>query len=246
MSLESIEGALALVTGAGSGIGEATARRLAARGAKVICAGRRLERLQAVAASLASEGLALAVDVTDAAAVAALPGCLPEGWREVDILVNSAGHDVGGRAPFVDGGAEQWTAIVETNVNGLIRVTRAFLAGMIERDRGHVVNIGSLAGVRPYPGGGAYVASKFAVRGLTECLRLDCRDSAVRVSEILPGLVRTEFAERRWGDARRAEAFYDAAGHALEPDDVAGAVMYALEQPPHVVIAQVMVLPKNQ
>jgi NADP-dependent 3-hydroxy acid dehydrogenase YdfG len=162
------------------------------------------------------------------------------------VLINNAGHDVGGRRHFVEGEAEQWTAIIETNVNGVIRVTRELLEGMLERDRGHVVNIGSIAGVRPYEGGSAYVASKFAVRGLSECLRLDCRDSRVRITEILPGTVRTEFAERRTGDVDAASRFYGGFADLLHADDVARAIVYALEQPPHAVVSQLVLLPSSQ
>lgn len=241
-----LDSATALVTGAGSGIGAATARRLAERGCRVICAGRTLAPLQTLVDELATDALALELDVSDPVSVSSLLDRLPVTWRTVDLLINSAGHDEGGRRHFVEGEAEQWTAIIETNVNGVIRVTRALLEGMLERDRGHVVNIGSIAGVRPYEGGGAYVASKFAVRGLSECLRLDCRESRVRISEILPGTVRTEFAERRTGDADAANSFYDGFPELLEADDVARAIVYALEQPPHVVVSQLFVLPSCQ
>ena len=199
-----LAGRTALITGAGSGIGAATAEALVAAGARVLCAGRTPARVGAVADRLGPRALALALDVNEPRAVASLPGSLPEAWREVDILVNNAGHDVGGRRPFLDGEAEQWAAIIETNVNGLMRVTRALLPAMVARDRGHVLNIGSTAGFETYPAGAAYVASKHAVHGFTESLRKDLAKTGVRVSEVLPGMVRTRFAYARWPDDRRA------------------------------------------
>ena len=246
MSATSLQGVTALVTGAGSGIGAATVEQLSRRGCRVILTGRNAGPLETLAAGLPGEALVFTLDVTDATAVAALPGSLPSDWREVDVLVNNAGHDEGGRRPFVDGTADQWTAIIETNVNGLIRVSHALLPAMVKRGRGHIVNLGSNAGLRGYPGGGAYVASKHAVHGLSECLRLDCIGTGVRVSEVMPGLVRTGFAERRSGDAEQAQRFYDGFDDVLEPDDIARAVVYVLEQPPHVVVAQLMVLPSSQ
>ena len=243
MDEENLKGAVALVTGAGSGIGEATARRLAEAGLKVVCAGRRLERVEAAAASIG--GHALELDVVDAESVETIEDRLPAGLREIDVLVNSAGHDVGGRRRFDAGSADQWAKIIETNVTGLIRVTRQVITGMLARDRGHVVNIGSIAGLVAYKTGSIYAASKHAVRGFSESLRLDLAGTGVRVSEILPGMVRTEFALNRWQDLRTAAAFYDDFGTCLLPDDIARAVLYCLRQPPHVVISQLVVMPNQ-
>jgi len=239
-------GSIALVTGASSGIGEATALRLAEAGCRVILAARRRERLEALAARLGDAGLAIALDVTDAAAIDALPDSLPESWRAIDILVNNAGHDVGGRRRFHEAGADTWAHAIETNVIGLMRVTRRLIEGMLERDHGHIVNIGSIAGYRPYATGTAYAASKFAVHGFSQCLRLDYANTGVRVTEILPGMVRTGFAEARWGDREQAARFYDEFGTCLEADDVARAVLYALAQPSHVVVAELVVVPVSQ
>ena len=171
---------------------------------------------------------------------------LPKPWREIDILVNNAGHDTGGRRRFDEGSAEEWASIIETNVIGLIRVTRAVIPGMIARDRGHVVNIGSISGYKPYATGTIYAASKFAVHGFSESLRLDYRNTGVRVTEILPGMVRTGFAMSRWGDGKRAKKFYEDFGTCLNPEDVAGTIAFAVQQPPHVVISQLVVVPNSQ
>ncbi len=242
-----LDKALALVTGASSGIGKSTVEALLAKGARVICTGRKLKPLQAlVAGAVQDRALALELDVDDAESVASLLQRLPEAWREVDVLVNSAGHDKGGRSAFHEGEAQQWTAIIETNVNGLIRVTRCLIDGMRARGLGHVVNLGSVSGFMPYATGTAYAASKFAVHGFSESLRMDYQHSGVRVSEILPGLVETEFAERRWGDAEKAEKYYGSFGSVLKPQDVAAAVIYALEQPSHVNISQLVIQPAGQ
>ena len=243
MREDDLAGAVALVTGAGSGIGEATARRLAEAGLEVICAGRRLERVESVAAAI--RGHALELDVVDPASVESMERRLPAGLREIDILINSAGHDVGGRRRFDAGSADQWAKIIETNVTGLIRVTRQVIPGMLARDRGHIVNIGSIAGLVAYKTGSIYAASKHAVHGLSESLQLDFAGTGVRVSEILPGMVRTEFALNRWKEERTAAAFYDDYGLCLDPDDIARAVLYCLRQPPHVVISQLVVMPNQ-
>ena len=243
MGEERVAGAVALVTGAGSGIGEATARRLARAGFEVVCAGRRPERVESVAAAIG--GHALGLDVTDPASVENLDQRLPAGVRDIDVLINNAGHDVGGRRRFDAGSSEEWARIIETNVVGLIRVTRQVIPGMIARDRGHVVNIGSIAGLTPYRTGTIYAASKHAVHGFSESLRMDFAGTGVRVTEILPGMVRTEFALARWHDEQRAGAFYDDFGTCLEPDDIARSVLFALQQPPQVVVSQLVVMPNQ-
>lgn len=239
-------GAVALVTGAGGGIGARVAARIAEIGCRVVCAGRRIERVEAVAASLNGRGLGLALDVTDKDSVASLSSRLPAGWQQVEILVNNAGHDSGGRRPFHEGSAEQWADIIETNVVGLVRVTRALIGGMRERNRGHIVNIGSIAGTRPYATGTLYSASKHAVHGFSESLRLDYADTGIRVTEIMPGMVKTDFAFNRSGDAALAEQFYQDFGTSLDPDDVARGVVFALQQPARVVISQLVVVPISQ
>lgn len=241
------KGALALVTGAGSGIGAATAAALAEAGMRVICAGRTLASIEATAERIGIRARALELDVDDLASVETLHDRLPADWRDIEVLVNSAGHDVGGRRPFHEGDADQWAAIIETNVIGLVWVTRAVIDGMRARGRGHVVNIGSTSGLNPYAGGTLYAASKHAVHGFSESLRLDYRGTGIRVTEILPGMVRTGFAiARRGGDREAGERFYDEYGECLTAEDVARTVVFAIEQPEHVVISQLVVVPRKQ
>jgi NADP-dependent 3-hydroxy acid dehydrogenase YdfG len=232
-----------LVSGASSGIGEAICRLLIAQQFRVVAAARNRDRLDQLAAQLGDALYPLVLDVTDSAAVRKLPQALPGEFRDVAMLVNNAGHDVGGRRLFEEGSAEQWCDIVETNVQGAIRLTHALIEGMLERSSGHIVNIGSIAGLKPYATGTAYVTSKFAVHGFSETLRLDYAGRGIRVTEIMPGLVRSGFAGQRLGDERKAEAFYDSFEQCLLPEDVAQTVLYALQQPKHVEIAQLVVLP---
>ena len=239
-------GSTALVTGDGSGIGEAIATVLASNDCRVICAGRRMDKLSDLSSHLGSSAHPLALDVTDASSVESLSSRLPEDWRSIDILVNNAGHDTGGRRRFDEGSAAEWASIIETNVIGLIRTTHAVIPGMIARDHGHIVNIGSIAGLSPYATGSIYSGSKHAVHGFSESLRLDFAGTGIRVTEILPGLVRTDFAFTRWHDRTRADSFYDDFGDCLSPQDVARSVLFALEQPPHVVISQLVVVPSAQ
>lgn len=241
-----LDGRIALVTGAGGGIGEATVIALAEAGARVILTGRRMARLEAVAERIGRTAMSMELDVNDSDAVDRLPERLPPEWRDVDILVNNAGHDVGGRERFDEGSAAQWEAILQTNVLGLMRVTRAFIDGMIARDRGHVVNLGSIVGGRPYAGGTAYSASKHAVRGFTESLRMDFTGTGIRVTEIAPGAVITGFGEARWGDPEKARKFYEEIGECLTAEDVARTIVFAVTQPPHVVISQMVIMPASQ
>ena len=242
-----LKGSVALVTGAGGGIGAATAEALVALGCRVLCAGRRIDRLKAVTRRLGPLAHAFTLDVADEESVDGLFDRLPAELHAIDILVNNAGHDVGGRRRFDEGEMAEWQSIIDTNVLGLIRVTRKVIPGMIARDRGHIVNLGSIAGRRGYAGGTLYAASKFAVHGFSDSLRLDFADTGIRVTEILPGMVRTEFAFHRWrGDAERARNFYDEFGTCLEPADVARMVAFAVQQPAHVVVAQLMVVPISQ
>ncbi len=237
-------GAVALVAGASAGIDAAIAEALAAKGARVICASRNRERLDALVARLGADCHALGLDVTDAASPASLIARLPEDLREIDILVACAGHDRGGRRRFDLGEVEEWADIIDTNVTGMIRVCHAVIPGMVAKGRGHVVTLGSVAGLRTYPGGSIYAASKFAVRAFTEALRKDYNDSDLRITEILPGLTRTEFATtRHHGDAAAGEAFYDAAPQTLAAEDIARCVVFALEVPGQVTIAQIVVVP---
>lgn len=239
-------GAVALVTGASAGIGAAAAKALTARGARVICAARSEDRLKDLAKTL--EGAhALPLDVTDADSVAGLLERLPKELREIDILVANAGSDIGGRQRFDQGQVGDWAKTVETNVTGVIRLCHAVIPGMLARKRGHVVTLGSTAGLRTFPKGSVYGATKFAVRAFTEALRADYGDTAIRISEILPGMTRTEFATARFhGDTERAKAFYDSFPGTLKPEDIADAIVYALSRPAHVTVAQMVVVPTRE
>ncbi len=240
-------GAVALVTGASAGIGAATARALAARGARVICASRNQARLDGLVAELGAGAQAIELDVADPVSSESLIERLPESLRAIDILVANAGHDPGGRRRFDEGAVADWASIIETNVTGMIRTCYAVLPGMLARGRGHLVTLGSIAGLSTYKGGSIYNASKFAVHGLTEALRKDYGSSNLRVTEILPGLTRTEFAaSRHRGDSAKGTAFYDSFPETLEPDDIARAIVYALEQPARVTIAQMVVFPTHE
>jgi NADP-dependent 3-hydroxy acid dehydrogenase YdfG len=237
-------GAVAFVTGGSSGIGEAVAEALVGRGLKVVAAARRRERLESLARRLGRNLLPFPFDVTAAAASAALPDALPEGWREVDVLVCNAGHDLGGRRRFDRHAPEDAAAIVETNLLGTMRVARALTPGMTARGRGHVVLVGSQAGVMTFAGDAAYIASKWGVHGLAKALKADLQGTGVRVTEILPGAARTEFAAARLrGDHARAEEFYAAFKELLTPEDVARCALFALEQPAHVNVSELLVQP---
>jgi NADP-dependent 3-hydroxy acid dehydrogenase YdfG len=234
---------VALVSGASGGIGAAICCLLIENGYRVIAAARNKSNLQELAKDLGDRLYPLVLDITDAAAVADLAGVLPAEFSDVSVLVNNAGHDVGGRRSFEEGSAEQWCDIIETNVQGTIRLTRALIDGMLARGSGHVVNMGSIAGIKSFATMSAYVSSKYAVHGFSETLRLDYAGRGIRVTEIMPGLVRTGFAQQRLGDAQAAEQYYDSAEQCLQAGDVAQTVLYALQQPKHVEIAQLVVLP---
>jgi len=236
-------GAVALVIGASDGIGRAVAESLLDRRLKVICAARRRARLEELYGGR-DGAYVLPLDVTDGPAVAGLIETLPADRRAIDVLVANAGSDVGGRRRFDAGDMAEWAATVDTNVTGLMRVCHAVIPGMLARGRGHVVTLGSIAGLRPFPQGSVYCATKFAVRAFTEALRQDYENEPIRITEILPGLVRTGFAEARFhGDAARATEFYDSFPAALEAEDIAAAVVFALAQPQRVNVAQIVVTP---
>ena len=232
-----------LISGASSGIGEAICRLLIEQEYRVVGAARNESRLQQLAAELGEGFYPLVLDVTDSAAVAGVQQALPREFHDIEVLVNNAGHDVGGRRLFDEGSAEQWCDIIETNVQGTIRLTRALIEGMLDRGSGHILNMGSIAGIKSYATMTAYVSSKYAVHGFSETLRLDYAGRGIRVTEIMPGLVRTGVAQQRLGDAQQAQEFYDDAEQCLQPEDVARTVIYAIQQPRHVEIAQLVVLP---
>ncbi len=237
---------MALVTGATAGFGAAIARRLAADGWRVVATGRRQDRLDELAAELGDTVLPFALDVTDTARVAALLESLPDGWRDVDVLVNNAGLALG-LAPAYESDAADWDRMVATNVTGLIHMTRALLPGMVARNRGHVVNLSSIAATYPYPGGHVYGATKAFVTQFTLNLKADLVGSNVRVTSIEPGLCGgTEFSAVRFGgDQARADAVYQGTTP-LTADDVAEAVGWVVRLPAHVNINRVEMMPTCQ
>jgi 3-hydroxy acid dehydrogenase/malonic semialdehyde reductase len=238
-----------LVTGASSGIGRACAEAFAAHGCRLLIVARRLERLEELAQALRKhhgvEVLPAALDVRDRAAVEAWIGGLPGEWNEIDILVNNAGL-ARGLAPLHDGEVEDWEEMIDTNLKGLLYVTRVVVKQMVERGRGHVINIGSIAGHEVYPGGNVYCASKHAVTAVGRALGIDTLGTGVRVSSVDPGMVDTEFSLVRFdGDSARADGVYDG----LEPlhgEDVADAVVFCATRPPHANVREMILMPTAQ
>jgi 3-hydroxy acid dehydrogenase/malonic semialdehyde reductase len=239
---------IVLVTGATAGFGEAIARRFAADGAKIIVSGRRAERLKKLQAELGGEKKVhlLALDVRDREAVARTMKELPAGFSEIDVLVNNAGLALG-LEPAQRVSLDDWEVMVDTNVKGILYLTRAVLPGMVSRDRGHIVNISSIAGKYPYPGGNVYGASKAFVQQFSRNLRSDLLGTQVRVTDIAPGMVGgTEFGEVRFhGDKARADKNYEGA-NPLVADDIADAVHWAVTRPARVNINAMEVMPVCQ
>jgi 3-hydroxy acid dehydrogenase / malonic semialdehyde reductase len=238
-----------LITGASAGIGAACARAFAREGARLVLAARRAERLRALSDELraahGTEAHLLELDVRDADAVAERLGGLPAEWAEVDVLVNNAGLGRG-LDKLWEGDPAGWDEMVDTNVRGLLYVTRAVLPGMVARGRGHVINLGSVAGHEVYPGGAVYCATKHAVDAVTRGLRMDLLGTGVRVSTVDPGMVETEFSVVRFhGDAERAKNVYRGMTP-LTAADVAETVLWCATRPPHVNIDQVILKPTDQ
>lgn len=240
-------GEIVLLTGASAGIGAETARQLVAGGRRVIGAARRADRLDALRVELGEAFLPVTLDVNDGPATARLVDDLPAEWREIDVLINNAGADVGGRARFDEGDVEDWVATIEVNVNGVIRVTRAVVPGMLARGRGQIVIVSSLSGVEPFADDGAYIAAKAGAHGLARALRHDYAATPLKVTEILPGTARSEFATTRWrGDTAQADAFYDAFLSLLDVESIARAIIFSLDQPDDVTIAEIRMAPTRR
>jgi 3-hydroxy acid dehydrogenase/malonic semialdehyde reductase len=236
-----------LVTGATAGFGAAMARRFVRDGHRVIAAARRTDRLQALQAELgAAVLLPLALDVTDAQTVAALPGSLPPEWQSVDVLINNAGL-ARGLDPAHKASLADWDQMLAVNVAGMMHMTHALLPGMVERNRGHIVNISSTAAIYPYPGGHVYGASKAFVTQFSLNLRADLVGLSVRVTDLEPGLVGgTEFSVNRFGgDIVRAGAVY-AGTTPLNADDIAEAAAWVVNLPPHMNINRMEIMPTCQ
>ncbi len=245
----SLKDKIVFVTGASSGIGEATAEAFAGLGARVLMCARRTDRLETLARRLEIEHRVpvhfFKLDVRDRIAVDAALAALPPDWRAVDVLVNNAGLSRG--LDKLPGGlVSDWEEMIDTNVKGLLYVTRAVLPGMIERGRGHVINVGSVAGLEVYPAGNAYCATKFAVRALSKGLRLDLSGTPVRISEVAPGMVETEFSLVRFhGDAERAAKVYQGLTP-LSPEDIADAIVWCATRPLHVNVSDIVIWPTAQ
>jgi NADP-dependent 3-hydroxy acid dehydrogenase YdfG len=237
---------VAFVTGATSGIGHATAFELARQGYRIIATGRRAERLQELKQELKDVPVyTLEFDVRDREAAQKAVGSLPEDWKQVEVLVNNAGN-AHGMAPIQSGSVEDWDAMIDINVKGLLYVTQAVLPLMLQHKKGHIVNIGSIAGKEVYPNGNVYCASKYAVDALSKAMRMDLVQEGIRVSEVNPGLVETEFSEVRFkGDKKRAATVYNGL-EALQAQDIAELIGFIVTRPAHVNLAEVLVLPTAQ
>jgi NADP-dependent 3-hydroxy acid dehydrogenase YdfG len=234
---------IAVVTGASSGIGAATARGLAAVGFQVVAGARRTGRLQALAEEVGATALPL--DVTDPTSIEAFRAAVAERHGRADLLVNNAGL-AAGLDPIAEGEDRDWQVMLDTNVLGLLRVTRAFLPLLRAAPHAHIVNLGSIAGFEVYPGGAGYTASKHAVRAVTGTLRLELNGEPIRITEIAPGMVETEFSEVRFGgDSGRAADVY-AGVQPLTADDIADCIVWAVTRPPHVDIDLMVVRPVAQ
>ncbi|HEY8513279.1 MAG TPA: SDR family NAD(P)-dependent oxidoreductase [Cyclobacteriaceae bacterium] len=237
----------ALITGATSGIGEATARILAQNSFDLILCGRRKDRLESLRSELAklTDVHTLSFDVRDRQATEKALSSLEGKWKNVDVLINNAGN-AHGLDPVQSGNVDDWDAMMDINVKGLLYVSRAILPGMAERKRGHVINIGSIAGQEVYPKGAVYCASKFAVDAITKGMRLDLNEAGIKVTIVSPGMVETEFSLVRFkGDADRAKSVY-AGLKPLTADDIAEVIRYILHLPDHVVLTDVTILPRAQ
>ncbi|MEH2299427.1 SDR family oxidoreductase [Nostoc sp.] len=247
--MTSLQNQIILITGASSGIGTACAKIFAGAGAKLILAARRLERLQHLADTLSKdfspEIHLLQLNVRDRNAVESAISTLPSAWSDIDILINNAGLSRG-LDKLHEGSFQDWEDMIDTNVKGLLYLSRYVVPGMVSRDRGHVVNLGSIAGHQTYPGGNVYCATKAAVRAISEGLKQDLLGTRVRVTSVDPGMVETEFSEVRFhGDTERANKVYQGVTP-LTADDVADVIFFCVTRSPHVNINEVVLMPVDQ
>jgi 3-hydroxy acid dehydrogenase / malonic semialdehyde reductase len=240
---------LVFITGASSGIGEGCARKFAANGSKLILNARdekQLNRLKTeLEQSFGIQVLVLPFDVRDRSAVKKALDGLDKNWQAIDVLINNAGLVIG-LDKQQEGDPDEWDVMIDTNIKGLLNLTRAVVPGMIERDKGHIINIGSIAGDAAYPGGSIYCATKAAVKALSDGLRIDLVNTPLKVTNIKPGMVETNFSVIRFrGDKQAADNFYKGL-QPLTGDDVAETVYFAASAPPHIQIAEVLLMPTNQ
>lgn len=238
-----------LITGASSGIGEGCAYKFASEGARLILNARSSDKLNILATELkdkyGTECHVMPFDVRDRIAAASALEALPQEWKAIDILINNAGLASGVDKEH-EGSFEDWDAMIDTNITALLYMTRKVVPGMVERGKGHIINIGSIAGDAAYPGGSVYCATKAAVKALSDGLRIDLVDTPLRVTNIKPGLVETNFSVVRFhGDKERADNVYKGI-QPLTADDIADIVYYAASAPEHIQIAEVLVMPTNQ
>jgi len=238
---------IAFITGATSGIGKATAELFAENNVDLVICGRRKARLEELAARLHKKARVhtLSFDVRDREAVTAAVNSLPEDFRAIDMLINNAGN-AHGLDPIDTGNVDDWDAMIDINVKGLLYVSKAVVPGMVSRRSGHIINVGSLAGKEVYPLGNVYAASKHAVDALTKGMRMDLHAHGIRVGAIHPGLVETEFSEVRFkGDTERASKVYEGY-QPLTPRDVAEVIWFMVSRPAHVNVSDVLLLPSAQ
>lgn len=239
---------IVLITGATSGIGEACASKFAQAGYKLILTGRnadKLAQLQHVFTSKGTSVITLNFDVRDRDSAKAAIASIPDEWKNIDILINNAGLALG-LEPEYQGDFSDWDTMIDTNIKGLLTMTRLIVPGMVERDKGHVINIGSVAGEAAYAGGNVYCATKAAVKTISDGLRIDLAHTAVRVTTVKPGLVETNFSNTRFhGDNERADNVYKGITP-LTGEDIADVALYAAQAPAHVQIAEILVLATHQ
>jgi serine 3-dehydrogenase len=245
----SIQEQIVVITGASSGIGASCAKMFAKEGASLILAARRRDKLEEVATEIKqayqSKIYLLEMDVSDRHKVATSLASLPESWRNIDILVNNAGLSRG-LDKLQSGDIQNWEEMIDTNVKGLLYVTRSLLPGMVERNQGHIINIGSIAGHQTYPGGNVYCATKAAVRALSQGLKMDLLGTPIRVSCVDPGTVETDFSKVRFrGDTEKADKVYQGM-NPLTPDDIAEIVVFCATRPANVNMSEVLVLATDQ
>lgn len=237
-----------LITGATSGIGLGCARKFAENGDRLILTGRNAEKLEAIRKELSEKGtlvITFAFDVRDSKAARMAIESLPQEWQQIDVLVNNAGLALG-LEPEYEGNLNDWEIMIDTNIKGLLNMTRLIVPQMVKRNSGHIINIGSVAGDAAYAGGNVYCATKAAVKALTDGLRIDVADTAVRVTNLKPGLVETNFSNIRFkGDTERAAKLYQGI-KPLTGDDIADVAVYAANAPAHVQIAEVLILATHQ
>lgn len=238
-----------LITGASSGIGEGCARKFASQGARLILNSRSTDKLTALAEELKekydAECYVMPFDVCNREAAAAALNALPQEWRSIDVLINNAGLAIGVDKEH-EGSLDEWDVMIDTNIKALLSMTRLVVPGMVERGRGHIINIGSIAGDAAYPGGSVYCATKAAVKALSDGLRIDLVDTPLRVTNIKPGLVETNFSVVRFrGDKEKADNVYRGI-KPLNGDDIAEVAYFAASSPEHMQVAEILVMPTYQ